>query len=254
MRTKRSGCAAVSAYNKIYVLGGRNCSSLSSVEVYDITKKKWILRSTMKIKRSGGAATFVGGRIYVVGGFHDITDHSSCEVFHISSNTWSYFPDMQERRSGCQAVRISTKMYVMGGGTQSTEFSSVEAFETSGSRRSRGRKRSISQITRRVKEETIDLSDVDTIQHPGESEIDSQRLHTSQNDPPSKTGQERVTFLENKAGLKHGSSELLIKRIEYLEINIFGKHSNGESIINRLDALEASYFGKKERRRYSYDS
>ena len=68
MKTKRSGCVAVSIGNKVYVLGGFDGSaSLSSAEVYDNTTQERTQLPEMKWKRSNSAATVVGNIIYKSG-------------------------------------------------------------------------------------------------------------------------------------------------------------------------------------------
>eukprot|EP00957_Ditylum_brightwellii_P053595 4060856-Ditylum_brightwellii.AAC.1 len=64
MQTKRSGCAAVSLGEQIYIIGGSDGNSnLKSVEVYSPASRKWTSLPPMQTKRSHCAAVSVGEQI-----------------------------------------------------------------------------------------------------------------------------------------------------------------------------------------------
>jgi N-acetylneuraminic acid mutarotase len=69
MLDRKSGFAATSANEQIYVFGGEGVKkTLDSVEKYDPTTNKWTYESSMPSKRIGLEAVTVGDKIYIIGG------------------------------------------------------------------------------------------------------------------------------------------------------------------------------------------
>ena len=124
-------------------------------------------------------------------------------------------------RNESQVVTTGTDIYDMGGGIGSTILSSQEATETNSnnstsSRKAGCNKLSDTQLDQNVKEETIDMNEEnDNIQ--SSTKPQRTRQHTSDisyNDgsscTSSKTAQEILNHLEEKTGLTHDSSVLMI--------------------------------------------
>jgi N-acetylneuraminic acid mutarotase len=69
MLDRKSGFAATSANEQIYVFGGEGVQkTLDSVEKYDPATNKWTYESSMPSKRIGLEAVTVGDKIYTIGG------------------------------------------------------------------------------------------------------------------------------------------------------------------------------------------
>jgi len=68
--TGRWGAMAVTALNKIYVIGGTSdgSTSLNLVQVYDPAANTWSSETPIQLTRDGTTGGFVAGRIYVVVG------------------------------------------------------------------------------------------------------------------------------------------------------------------------------------------
>mmetsp|Transcript_27104 Transcript_27104/g.40588 ORF Transcript_27104/g.40588 Transcript_27104/m.40588 type:complete len:135 (-) Transcript_27104:1428-1832(-) len=108
-------------------MGGKEGkNSLTSVEVYSQTSRKWTSLPTLQTKRSHCAAVSMGGQICVMGGHDGKHNHTSVEVYSPTSRKWTSLPPMKTKRSGCTAVSVGGQVCVMGGYGGGSEISSVE--------------------------------------------------------------------------------------------------------------------------------
>eukprot|EP00540_Astrosyne_radiata_P003728 CAMPEP_0116859106 /NCGR_PEP_ID=MMETSP0418-20121206/21591_1 /TAXON_ID=1158023 /ORGANISM="Astrosyne radiata, Strain 13vi08-1A" /LENGTH=491 /DNA_ID=CAMNT_0004493197 /DNA_START=460 /DNA_END=1936 /DNA_ORIENTATION=+ len=151
MPTARCSCAAVSKNNKIYVVGGRDQSRLSclemvdleteniignylivaggwdgnrrhsSAELFSLTTHQWMDLPEMSFPHSFGAMVVVGTKAYIFGG----EDQKSVEVLDLETHQWTTLSPMSMIRDGCAAVVIGNFILVIGGGTDVVEVFDV---------------------------------------------------------------------------------------------------------------------------------
>ena len=67
---------------RIYGMGGRDSTVLSSVEKFDSALEQWIPENAMTVSRQGAAAVATDTNIYVVGGYTGSTYLRSTDVFY----------------------------------------------------------------------------------------------------------------------------------------------------------------------------
>ena len=79
----RPGVAALN--NKIYVTGGSDGQSMSSVDCYDPDTNTWSQVANMNIARDGHSLVSLHGRLYAIGGY----ECDSVEVYDPDNNTWT---------------------------------------------------------------------------------------------------------------------------------------------------------------------
>ena len=97
MNQRRFYHSAVSVGNKIYVMGGRDgasCSSLASCEVYDPALDVWVPMSPLPVPRFGFGAALFKNHIYIVGGVgnegNDVYD--IVDIYDTKLKKWSKGP------------------------------------------------------------------------------------------------------------------------------------------------------------------
>jgi N-acetylneuraminic acid mutarotase len=87
MPSKRSGIAAASVNNSIYVFGGEEPSkTFNNNEKYDVKTNKWSIEPPMLTARHGLGAVFAdNNRIYVIGGGPEpgLSVSDANEIFHV---------------------------------------------------------------------------------------------------------------------------------------------------------------------------
>jgi N-acetylneuraminic acid mutarotase len=86
MSSKRSGSAAVSINNSIYVFEGEERSkSFNNNENYDVINNRWSIEPPFPTARNGLAAVAIGDKIYVVGGGPEpvLSVTNVNEIFHV---------------------------------------------------------------------------------------------------------------------------------------------------------------------------
>src|SRR5712672_4724445 len=133
--TKRGSPVAVSAGERMYVIGGavagpgqpavhpaRPHTSVGTVEEYDPAANSWRARAPMPTPRNHAAAGAVNGKIYVIGGrvgaaFIGVaSDISVVEEYDPSSDKWSApRARMPTTRSALGAGTYNGRIYVAGG-------------------------------------------------------------------------------------------------------------------------------------------
>jgi len=114
---------------KIYAIGGRNTSTLSSVEVYNPVNDTWTTLASMSNPRYSFNAEVIDGKIYAIGGQTNVsTGTTSVEVYDPAKNTWTTLASMSTPRRACQTAVVGGKIYAVGG-QDITYLSSVEVYD-----------------------------------------------------------------------------------------------------------------------------
>jgi len=131
MSTARSASAAAAVDDKLYVMGGYDDESLSSVERYDPAKNAWEAVAPTSTARYASAAVVVDGKLYVMGGAGDHGNAlSSVERYDPAKNAWEAVAPTSTARYASAAVVVDGKLYVMGGyDAAGTSLSSVERYD-----------------------------------------------------------------------------------------------------------------------------
>jgi N-acetylneuraminic acid mutarotase len=86
MSSKRSGIAAVSINDSIYVFGSEEHSkTFNNNEKYDVINNRWSIEPPMPTAHHGLAAVDIGNKIYVVGGGPEpgLSVINVNEIFHV---------------------------------------------------------------------------------------------------------------------------------------------------------------------------
>ena len=136
MATPRAGCSASAVGHRVFLLGGHTTSGShrgcrSSVEVLDLSSKKWIRMPSMKEKRDASASCAIGNCIVVLGGGEASTSpSSSVEIFDTEKQLWKEMPKLSTKRFGCSAAAVGNKIIVIGGrGEDGKHLETVECLE-----------------------------------------------------------------------------------------------------------------------------
>lgn len=116
MPHKRALAASAAINGIVYVAGGINTSSSSSLFGYNVAPGTWATLADMPSRRyDGNGAAVIDGQLYVAGGWtrHPPYPHSSLFVYDPPSNTWSTKARMSHL-SACGATgAIGGKLYVL---------------------------------------------------------------------------------------------------------------------------------------------
>jgi N-acetylneuraminic acid mutarotase len=118
---KPTGVSNISAgvvNNKIYVVGGWNGSSCTSVvEAYDPATNTWATVASLPSGLCGVAAAGVNDKLYAIGGGTTSgTAVPTCSVYDPPSNSWSSCAAMTYPRFWAGAGVVNGKIYIVGGG------------------------------------------------------------------------------------------------------------------------------------------
>jgi N-acetylneuraminic acid mutarotase len=120
MPTSRASAAAVELNDCIYVLGGREGSSvLATVEKYDPAGDSWSACVSMPTARWYLMAAAVNGKIYAFGGIAGIGNARTVldvvEVYDPTKDSWTSLPAMPTGDSNAGVAAIGEKIYLVGG-------------------------------------------------------------------------------------------------------------------------------------------
>ena len=106
MITKRYSHSAVAFRNKIYVLGGKNKTSLDSAETFDTLTKQWTSIKSMNVPRRLFAAAVSGENIYCFGGLGKNKMLDSAESFNMITGVWKRERNFPQRADCFAAVTL----------------------------------------------------------------------------------------------------------------------------------------------------
>ena len=103
--------------NKLYVVGGREVSSVSArLDVYNPATNTWVTQASMPTARQSPAAAVINGKLYVVGGRNSAGAYvSTVEVYDPATNAWSSKTSMPTPRTGLGVIAVNGLLYAVGG-------------------------------------------------------------------------------------------------------------------------------------------
>ncbi|GBN17531.1 Kelch-like protein 10 [Araneus ventricosus] len=114
----------------IYVIGGfdgRHC--YNTTYCFNIHKRRWYRRASMKVPRCYVTALGFRGMVYALGGYDGDERFNSCERFDPRTRKWKYFSSMNARRSDASGAAHNGKVYVCGGFDGVQVLRSVEMYD-----------------------------------------------------------------------------------------------------------------------------
>lgn len=106
----------VSLENCLYVVGGCEPHSTTSVEKYDAAENTWSAVRSKNRSCQGSASVVFRGCIYSVGGRDETSGISSdVERYDMSSETWNFVAPLLRPRFFPAATELNKTLYVLGG-------------------------------------------------------------------------------------------------------------------------------------------
>ncbi|XP_029344678.1 kelch-like protein 3 isoform X2 [Acyrthosiphon pisum] len=116
----------------IYAVGGGDIkNAVNSVEVFDVSIKKWRLVSSMSIKRYDLGVGVLNNRLYAVGGAGDGEIVKSVEYYDPALDTWTTVAEMSGFRKGVSVGVMDGVMYAIGGFCDGKHLKRVEVYRPS---------------------------------------------------------------------------------------------------------------------------
>jgi N-acetylneuraminic acid mutarotase len=118
MPTQRYGFGFGIVENKIYVIGGRNDSTiLDAVEVYDPIMDSWdVLTTKLPTPRYDVGSTVYDNKIYIIGGSRGPYYNTSLiERFDPVENKWDTVQSLPNERAALGACAYQNNVYAIGG-------------------------------------------------------------------------------------------------------------------------------------------
>ena len=117
----------------IYAVGGlsKNGDSMSTVEVYDPTMKRWRMAEAMTMLRSRVGVAVMEGKLYAIGGYNGRERLNTVEVYDSRLKRWNKVNSMCYRRSAVGAAPLNGWLYVCGGYDGTTSLNAVERYSAS---------------------------------------------------------------------------------------------------------------------------
>ena len=141
MNKKRAGHATVACNGGVYVMGGRNSTSLDCMERIDLNDlfqsslttsstraSHWTtLTCRLSTGRCGCCAVAVHNRyIVVIGGYDGSRTLPSVDIIDTSNHTVAAGPSMAVPRQFCSSAVIGHRIFVVGGSSRHDNLDSVE--------------------------------------------------------------------------------------------------------------------------------
>ena len=117
MQAKREGMAATALGQEIYVAGGFDGTSLSSVEAYSPSARSWTSRGNMPATRVYMGYATHGKHLYLFGGLSSETYFTQTYSYNPASNAWRPRAPMPTSGYYMSAVCCGDRIYVIGGYT-----------------------------------------------------------------------------------------------------------------------------------------
>ncbi len=130
----RAAHALVARRGKLYAAAGANgrTGELTSLEVYDIARKRWRDGPDMSVGRNHVAGAKLGGRIYVMGGRPGNLD--DVEVYDPRHRRWSRAAPLDTPRSGFTAAVVRGRIVAFGGEAASGTIAPAELYDPTADR------------------------------------------------------------------------------------------------------------------------
>lgn len=113
----RDRMAAVMAEGRVYMIGGREGSTLYNTAeawTWDLAGNRWEDIAPMLAKRSSFAAG-VGDRLYAIGGAMPTAVNPTVETFDFKTRSWETIAPMPRPRYGMAYAQVSNHVYLFGG-------------------------------------------------------------------------------------------------------------------------------------------
>jgi len=124
----RAAHALVAMKGKLYAAGGADgdTGELTSLEIYNVAKRRWKSGPDMDVGRSHITASVVKGRMYVIGGRPGNLD--VVEAYDPKKHKWSRVESLNTPRSGIASAVVHGKIVVFGGETSAGTIAPVELY------------------------------------------------------------------------------------------------------------------------------
>jgi N-acetylneuraminic acid mutarotase len=121
---------AVTANNKIYLVGGRGASGqrLNQTLCFDPSSNQWSSKANMPTARSRAKLVWFENRIWVIGG-NDGGTSKKVESYDPFSSSWQMETSLNLPRESLVAWIANEKIYVGGGNNGSSYFRSIEVYD-----------------------------------------------------------------------------------------------------------------------------
>ena len=119
MQYARHGLKAVYFDGRIWVIGGRNISTLDVVESFDIQSNSWRIENSLSSSRDWPAVWVTEDGIFVAGGDNSGTNLNSIEFYDRHSKQWILVGDLPSALRNSGATVVQNKVYLISG-TDST--------------------------------------------------------------------------------------------------------------------------------------
>ncbi|GLC67624.1 hypothetical protein PLESTF_000584100 [Pleodorina starrii] len=112
--------AAVTAKNKLYLIGGYLAGTTDNMQIYDPISNSWTVGPKPLFKSGAAAAAAIGDTIYYCGGIDNGNDVSGapiakCAKFNIGSGKWSSMASMPHAVHHAAMATDGKLVYVFGG-------------------------------------------------------------------------------------------------------------------------------------------
>ena len=119
MPTSRDHMRMECANGKLYAISGRKDDlrkNLGTVEVFDVTTKKWAVVDDIPTPRGGFGSAVVGKYIYTFGGESFFDCFGNIERLNTETGHWEKLPSLPEARHGIVCGVINGKVHLVSGG------------------------------------------------------------------------------------------------------------------------------------------
>lgn len=116
----------------IYAVGGltKSGDSMSTVEVYDPTLKRWRMTEAMTMMRSRVGVAVLEGKLYAIGGYNGKERLNTVEVYDSKLKRWNKVKPMSYQRSAVGAAPLEGYLYVCGGYDGTSSLNAVERYSS----------------------------------------------------------------------------------------------------------------------------
>jgi kelch-like protein 2/3 len=111
------------------VVGGQAPKAIRSVECYDFTEDRWVVKADLPNRRCRSGVVVLNGLIYACGGFNGSLRVRTVEIYDPAKDMWMPAPSMEARRSTLGAALLDGRIYAVGGFDGATGLNSAECFD-----------------------------------------------------------------------------------------------------------------------------